>query len=511
MRTRLVSFAIRLRPRHRLGRLNSMLGLAVGHLRGIRQSRVLVARLNRDLPRPADQSGLLSLSEADRRAEGLRACIRGAAGLSARLRGDETVRELWPEVVFLRRHAGILKPYFEALRARRVLYSGQCYYNHWYLSRGLRDLGWRADVLNWDPSPASQIFYHGEDVHFDGGSPYNLARDLRFYLDALYRYDVVHFANAHNIGFGAPLRSLFELRLGRHAEILLLRQLGKKTGYTNNGCLDGVLQSSFAKWGPQSVCASCRWNDVPEVCSDWRNRAWGEFRNSVTDYQCLLGGNRADFNLAPTVHESPEAYCIDKDIWDPGLEIPERLRLAPAPEGTIRLYHGVGNKEGRTRDDGTNIKSTHIYLPLIEKLRAEGHRLDLLSPTDIPNVDVRFLQMQADIFLEMLTFGWFGANAREAMMLGKPVICYLRPEWLDSLRAEIPGYADELPIVSATPDTVEAVLRDLIASPERRREIGRKSREFAIKWHSKDVAARRFDTIYSELLRGNPLLVEHYV
>ena len=37
----------------------------------------------------------------------------------------------------------------------------------------------------------------------------------------------------------------------------------------------------------------------------------------------------------------------------------------------------------------------------------------------------------------MLTYGFFGAGAREAMMLGKPVVCYLRDEWLDQMRAEI--------------------------------------------------------------------------
>ncbi len=511
MRAKLLSIAMRFRPRPRLSRLNLALGLTVERVWKTQGSRLLATSLRKEFPKLGNQSDLLPLAEADRRAGILRTCVRAAARLPAQARGDETIKELWAEVVFLYRHASALKPYFEALRGRRALYSGQCYYNHWYLSRGLRELGWRADVLNWDANPASQIFYHGEDVHFAGGKPYDLARDLRFYLESLYRYDVVHFANAHGIGFGFPLQALFDTRLGRRAEIHLLRRLGKKICYTNNGCLDGVTQSSFARWGPESVCAICRWHDVPEVCSDRRNTDWGTFRNSVTDYQCLLGGNRADFNTAPTVHESPEVYCLDKDFWDPGLEIPEEMRLASASEGTIRLYHAVGNRESRTRDDGTIIKSTHIYLPLIDKMRAEGHRLELISPMDVPNRDVRFLQMQADIFLEMLTFGWFGANAREAMMLGKPVICFLRPEWLESLRAEIPDYADEIPIISATPATVEGVLRDLISDQEKRLEIGRKSREFAIKWHHNEVSARRFDAIYSELLRGNPLLAEQYV
>lgn len=511
MRTKLLNLAIRFRLRHRLGRLNFMLKMAVNSQRTIWESRNLRARLLRQLPAPAPVSELLSVAEADERAAALRACIRAAAGLSAQPVGDVSTKELLAEVAFLHRHARTLKPYFEAVRGRRVLYSGQCYYNNWYLSRALRERGWRADLLNWDSDPANQIFYHGEDVHFTDNTPYDLPRDLRFYLEALYRYDLIHFANAGGICFGSPLRSHFELRFGRHSEIYLPRQLGKKICYTNNGCLDGVLQSSFAKWGPESSCKICQWRDVDNVCSDWRNRAWGKFRNEVTDYQCLLGGNRADFNLAPWVHESPEAYCLDKDIWDPLLEIPERLQLKPAPNGTVRVYHAVGNLEDRTREDGTNIKSSHIYLPLIEKLRGAGHQLELIAPDNVPNEQVRFLQMQADIFLEMLTFGWFGANAREAMMLAKPVICYIRPEWFESLRAEIPEYAEELPIISATPDTVEEVLRDLIDNPQKRVEIGRKSREFAIKWHSKEYAAKRFDSIYSELLRENPLLVEHYV
>jgi len=130
----------------------------------------------------------------------------------------------------------------------------------------------------------------------------------------------------------------------------------------------------------------------------------------------------------------------------------------------------------------------------------------LIEPTDVPNRDVRYLQVQADVFLDMLTYGWFGATAREGLMLGKPVVAYIRPEWLESLRRELPDYADELPIVQATPDTIESVLRDLIAHPDKRREIGERSRRFAVKWHSSDAGARRFDQIYSRLLAGDPLL-----
>ena len=436
----------------------------------------------------------------------LRRLVRSCAGLTPDAADALDAADLLDEFRFIHAAAGTLRPAFSALAARRVLFCGQAYYNNWYLSRALRTLGWRADVYNWDTNPTSQIYYHGQDFRLGGGIAHSLKGELGFYLAALYNYDVVHFANAHGITFGGHLQSAAALMAGDGAEIYLLKDLGKKVVYANNGCLDGVSQTAFAKWGPESVCAICRWQNEPTICSDERNLKWGKFRNSVADYQCLLGGNRVDYNDNPRVHEVPEFYCLDPELWHPNIEVP-LIYQRPALENTgVRLYHAVGNRAERTRIDGVNIKSTHVYLPLIDRLRTEGMAIDLIEPTGIPNMEVRFLQVQADIFLDMLTYGWFGANAREAMMLGKPVICFIRPEWLASVREEIPEYANELPIVTATPDTVEAILRDLIAHPEKRLEIGRRSREFAVKWHSAKAGGARFNQIYTALLAGEPLL-----
>lgn len=451
-----------------------------------------------------------SLEEADALARKFRSAIRNRAGVTSSY-GNEKLDELLAEYAFLRNNYETLRPFFMEIKAKRVLYAGQAYYNAWYLSRELRKLHWRADVLNWDLNEQSQLFYHGEDVHFTNDSqPYDVLRDFRFYLGALYRYDVFHFSNANGMCFGFALQNLISQHYEKHDEITLLKKLGKAIVYSNSGCMDGVSQTSFSKWGDTSVCSICPWQHRPEICSDTANLAWGKFRNEMADYQCLLGGNRTDYNTAPTVHESPEFYCLDKQLWHPDLEIPEAFRLPDVPEGTVWVYHAVGNKKLRTSDDGVNIKSSHIYVPLIEKLKAEGIKIEMYEPVDVPNREVRFMQAQMDIFCEMLTFGWFGANAREAMMLGKPVICYIRPEWLESLRREIPEYAEELPIISANPDTVEAVLRDLIAHPEKRREIGRKSRIFAEKWHASDNAAKRFDEIYTKLLQGDKQLNHDY-
>ena len=423
----------------------------------------------------------------------------------------DSLEDTLKELTYIFDNAQQLKPYFTALYSKRVLFSGQAYYNCWYLSRELRKLGWKADLLNWDINESSQIYYHGHDVHFTLAPVDQMqARDTAFFLKALYEYDIFHFSNTGGICFGYIVENLLRMYFGQHSEIYLLKRLGKSITYANNGCHDGVSQTAFSQWGPESVCSICRWRDEPSVCSDEKNLAWGKFRNEVADYQCLLGGNRADYNHAPTVHESPEFYCLDKHLWHPDIAVPDAFRLPPSPEGTVWLYHAVGNKSDRTDEAGVNIKSSHVYLPLIDLFKSEGMKIELCEPEGIANLDVRFIQAQCDIFLDMLTFGWFGANAREAMMLGKPVICFIRPEWLESLRAELPDYAAELPIISATPHTVEAILRDLIANPEKRHEIGRRSRAFCEKWHASDAAAKRFDAIFTTLLKGDKQLVPLY-
>jgi glycosyltransferase involved in cell wall biosynthesis len=366
----------------------------------------------------------------------------------------------------------------------------------------LRQLGWQADVLNIDADQGHEGYYHGQDYQFRYRTKINALGHLVFYTRAIRHYDIFHFTGAWNLRFVSDFDNKLTSILPERWDIKLLKKLGKKIVYSNVGCLDGVLQSSFRTWLPEPVCDICRWRDLPSVCSDERNRAWGKLRNSLADYQVMPDSNRKDYNLDPRVHEVPQFYCLDKEVWNPDLLIPTNYRLPIAPE-TIKIYHAVGNFESRTEAVANrNIKSTHIYIPAIERLKAAGHNVEMIFFHDVPSKKVRYYQAQADIVVDMLSYGWFGANVREALMLGKPAVCFIRPEWLEMMRREIPEYANELPVISATPENIYEVLKDLIEHPEKRREIGRRSREFAVKWHSAEAAAVKFDRIYSDLIYG---------
>ena len=59
--------------------------------------------------------------------------------------------------------------------------------------------------------------------------------------------------------------------------------------------------------------------------------------------------------------------------------------------------------------------------------------------------------------------------------------------------------------MNATEETVEDVVRELVLDAGLRRDIGRRSREFALKWHSAQAGARRLDDLYRRLLDGEPI------
>lgn len=384
---------------------------------------------------------------------------------------------------------------------KSILFVGNCYYNHFYLSRELRKLGWRADVLHIDLGISSQIFYHGHDYIRGSKTIFGAIKDLTFFIKSIFTYKIFHFSNAWNLTFPPFSHLPFFFKIfGMFAEIKLLKLLGKKIFYTNNGCLDGTIPSSFNKWGPHPVCDVCPWQNNLTVCSDHKNKLWGELRNKLADYIGLLGGNRVDYNNAKHVFEAPWIYCLDKDFWFPEILVPSNYKL-PVNDNTVKIYHSVGNYD--TRSHGSNkmtIKSTNNWIEIVKNLKADGLDIELLFFKDVSNMRLKYYQAQADIFVDMLTFGFFGANIREAMMLGKPAICFLRPEWLESMREEIPDYVDELPVISALPETAQETLKELVINKEKRLKIGHDMRKFGLKWHASDAAAKTADKIYFNYL-----------
>jgi hypothetical protein len=385
-------------------------------------------------------------------------------------------------------------------RPRSVVFFRHSYYHFYYLAKALKKRGWDAITVNLeDPNGPNANYYHGEDINLYSKDPLIFKANIeKFYKQALKRFQLIHFAGDGLLCF------LPEYEKDAYPEdILNWRKNGKKIAYTPSGCNSGVAQTTLKSWSAldngKNVCSKCVWELRPDVCNDADNLSWG---NKVKEYCDLIFGENLpalDLIASPEkVIRSSIVASLDPEIWSPNLKIPDKFLISKNPS-EIFIYHAVGNYSIRNQN-GRNIKGTPAVVAAVERLKDEGLPVRLIFFSDMKNIDIRFMQSQADIIVDQLNYGRYGATAREGMMLGKPVIHYMNMHEMES-RFEL-SWLKECPLVSASEETVYEVLKDLILNPDKRRLIGVKSREYALKWHNADACAERYEVVYDALMSG---------
>jgi len=354
---------------------------------------------------------------------------------------------------------------------RNVLFLHNSYYHFYYLAQALRRRGWDAVTVSLeDPNGPHANYYHGEDLNLF--SPDLVQFHLKieeFFAEAIERFSLLHFA-------GDGVMSFFSENWASDEpwDIIEWRRRGSKVAYTISGCNDGVAQSSVRRWsatGGEVVCDKCAWQLRPDICHDAKSLVWGRKLDKYCDMIFTEGSPALDYQNTPKCVREPTTMCLDPTFWHPDLRVPDHLKIA-RKEGELLVYHAVGNYELRTRN-GRDIKGTGAVMAAVERLQSEGMPVRLVFVTGMKNTEVRFLQVQADVIVDQLNYGRYGATAREGMMLGKPTICYLNPN--EPRPVDVLSSIGEVPLVSATETTIYQVLKDLLLNSEKRRRIGQAS------------------------------------
>ncbi len=111
---------------------------------------------------------------------------------------------------------------------------------------------------------------------------------------------------------------------------------------------------------------------------------------------------------------------------------------------------------------------------------------------NVPHHLAREAIRRCDVYVDQLVYGAHGQAAVEAMALGKPVICYISPYMADR-------YPVELPIVSATRESLPEILARLITDPALRRRLGEQGRAYVEKYHDSRPLALQLMSIYNGL------------
>jgi len=140
----------------------------------------------------------------------------------------------------------------------------------------------------------------------------------------------------------------------------------------------------------------------------------------------------------------------------------------------------------------SGVKGTEFVLAAVERLKRRGFQFEFRLIEKLPHKEALQLYHQSTIVIDQLLIGSYANLSMEAMAMGKPVVCYIREDLLSK-------FPSELPIVNANPDTIYAVLKDLLHNPERWRSLGKQGRRYVEEYHSLDKAAQSLVAIYNQL------------
>lgn len=384
---------------------------------------------------------------------------------------------------------------------RSVVFLHHSYYHFYYLSAALRKRGWNAISVSLEAANGrNSSFYHGEDFNlYDSDPKIFQERITEFVAGVPGRFKMVHFAGDGMMAVAPRNQDAGPRREVIPWEFLEWKRAGVKIGYSAGGCADGISSDSFYEWSLHS-CDNCSLRQRADVCSPMRNLAWGHKREMFCDLIATEMLPALDYCAGPKCYREPLTMGCDANAWRPDLDIPEKYRGIRNSSEEILVYHGVGNFFDSHYGGARDYKGTRAIKAAVDKLAAEGLPVRLLFVHDVPSSEVRYIQVQADIVVDQLNFGRYGANGRECMMLGRPVVGRIirsEPQGVPTLSS-----LNECPIVDATEDSIEVILRDLVMNPARRQALGQACREYAVKWHSSDALAERYEAVYDWVMAG---------
>ena len=211
-----------------------------------------------------------------------------------------------------------------------------------------------------------------------------------------------------------------------------------------------------------------------------------EIENMV-DYWC----EQADVILPATMAPDGLGRWDLLSVSNLVLPINDWTSLKPASSmdgtnGEVVIVHSPNHRE---------FKGTEFVLRSVQELQDEGLRVRLVLLEKIANQVVRnVLTTEADILVEQLLFPGYGLNAVEGMASGLPTISNLS----DDSRLKVYSRwtaLKECPLVSATPETLTVVLRDLVTSPHLRGTLGAQGRRYVEKHHSFEAGVKLFSAV----------------
>lgn len=318
--------------------------------------------------------------------------------------------------------------------------------------RALRALGHEAEVWEYGDHPFAYEVDRTIPLDQEARDPTVF---WRTFLDAIERFDVLHFHFA---------RSLFPNAWGGVPpfwDLPIYRILGKKVFFTFHGS-DIRMRRIHEQVNPWSYY---KFSDIPsdddraekviEVCRTYANRMF------VTSIDYL--------HFVPEAEVLPRV--IDLSRW------PEQ----PPAQREVPVVLHVPSRRGT--------KGTDLILAGLERLRAAGIPFEQRLLEGVPHEEAKRAIADADVVVDNVLTGDYEVVSIEAMAASRVAVANVGPDALA-------GFPDA-PVWSLDPDTFDARMTTLLTDRALRLALASRGRAYVAGIHDASVIARRLVEVYA--------------
>lgn len=330
--------------------------------------------------------------------------------------------------------------------------------NSWGLAQGERALGLDSQVLY----VTSNRLNYPSDINLKLDQIHSrLLRELkllRTFLDIRNKYDV------YNFNFGSSLIDLPRFNLYR----VDLPFYSKKARLfaTYNGC-DARQKYPTMKRTTVSAChdPGC----YHGICN---SGALDALKQQVIAHMAkyvkhIWALNPDLLYFLPTQKSSFLPYSVS--LGNSALARPDVTKRA------LNIVHAPTNPEA---------KGTRHILGAIEALRKNhGVKFNFQLVQNVSHEQALNIYKKADLIIDQVLTGWYGAVAIEVMTMGKPVICRISQEDLHFLPPAMAGEVLQA-FIPGEPENLIKVIGKTLEDREYLREKSEAALEYARKWHS---------------------------
>lgn len=360
---------------------------------------------------------------------------------------------------------------------RRVVFGGCGLVNYAKWSQALKEIGIPSKTMVWG-TPA----IYGKDLfEYDLQQQWGLASYFvapLVFLNAISRTDVVV------CGFDGFILGTTNLR---KIEIYLLRISGCKVIVIPYGADAFVYKDIFSNDVKHVLQIS-----YPEAALRQKSIE-KDVRRNVRNADFLFMGMMSFDGFGRWDALSPSSLIIDTKKMVPATTKNSSSKLVVAHTPNHRGFKG-----------------TEFIIDAVENLKKEGLNIELLLLEKVSNHRViEILNNDVDVLVEQLIAPGYGLSGVEGLAAGCVVISNFSDESIMRPFRRW-SFLNECPVVSATPETIEAVLRSLYDKPELRKELSSLSRMYAEKYHSHETFQEFYRAIDAYLFDQGPELINFY-